>query len=47
MLLFLLDLLSEHVRGLSAFTYITLRAVMASLTALGIGLVLGPWVIRR
>jgi phospho-N-acetylmuramoyl-pentapeptide-transferase len=29
------------------FNYITFRAVMATLTALGIGLVFGPWVIRR
>jgi phospho-N-acetylmuramoyl-pentapeptide-transferase len=29
------------------FNYITFRAVMATLTALGIGLIFGPWVIRR
>ena len=27
--------------------YITLRAVLATLTSLGIGLYLGPWVIRK
>ena len=31
----------------SVFEYITLRAVMACGTALIIGLVAGPWVIRR
>ncbi|MEO8080902.1 MAG: phospho-N-acetylmuramoyl-pentapeptide-transferase, partial [Caldimonas sp.] len=29
------------------FQYITFRAVMAAMTSLVIGLVLGPWVIRR
>ena len=29
------------------FQYITFRAVMAAMTALVIGLVFGPWVIRR
>ncbi|HEY4082984.1 MAG TPA: phospho-N-acetylmuramoyl-pentapeptide-transferase [Burkholderiaceae bacterium] len=32
---------------LRVFSYITFRAVMASLTALLIGLAFGPWVIRR
>ncbi|CAM8658937.1 Rfe UDP-N-acetylmuramyl pentapeptide phosphotransferase/UDP-N- acetylglucosamine-1-phosphate transferase [Burkholderiales bacterium] len=47
MLLFLIDLLQSYVKGLGVFGYLTLRAVMATLTALGLGLVLGPWVIRR
>ncbi|MGA1693299.1 MAG: phospho-N-acetylmuramoyl-pentapeptide-transferase [Burkholderiaceae bacterium] len=47
MLLFLIDLLQAYVKGLGVFGYLTLRAVMATLTALGLGLVLGPWVIRR
>ena len=29
------------------FQYITFRAVMAAMTSLIIGLVFGPWVIRR
>ena len=29
------------------FQYITFRAVMAAMTSLVIGLVFGPWVIRR
>jgi phospho-N-acetylmuramoyl-pentapeptide-transferase len=42
MLLFLFDLLEPMIRGLGVFGY-----VMATLTALAIGLLLGPWVIRR
>jgi len=47
MLLILADWLSEYVRAISVLNYITLRAVLATLTALAIGLALGPWVIRR
>ena len=32
---------------LRVFQYITFRAVMAAMTSLLIGLVAGPWVIRR
>lgn len=37
----------EHVRAFGVIEYITLRAVLACATALLIGLVAGPWVIRR
>jgi len=37
----------EHVRAFGVFEYITLRAVLACATALLIGLMAGPWVIRR
>lgn len=37
----------EHVRAFAVIEYITLRAVLACATALLIGLVAGPWVIRR
>ena len=47
MLLWLADWLGEYVRAFNVFNYVTLRAVLASLTALGIGLALGPWVIRK
>ena len=47
MLLFLIYLLEPMIRGLGVFGYITLRAVMATLTALAIGLLMGPLVIRR
>ncbi|UCE31512.1 MAG: phospho-N-acetylmuramoyl-pentapeptide-transferase [Burkholderiales bacterium] len=38
---------AEDIRAFSVFNYITLRAVLATLTAMGIGLVAGPLVIRR
>ena len=47
MLLEIFRLLSEKMRILSVFAYITLRAVMACATALLIGLVAGPRVIRK
>jgi phospho-N-acetylmuramoyl-pentapeptide-transferase len=47
MLLALIDYLDTLLRGFGVFGYLTLRAVMATLTALLLGLVLGPWVIRK
>lgn len=47
MLLIFFDWLEQYVRAAGVFNYITLRAVMATLTALGIGLFLGPAVIRK
>jgi phospho-N-acetylmuramoyl-pentapeptide-transferase len=47
MYLILIELLSDSFRAISVLNYITLRAVLATLTALAIGLFLGPWVIRR
>ena len=47
MLLELARLLSDDVRALGVFEYITLRAVLACATALLIGLVAGPRVIRK
>ncbi len=37
----------EHFGFLRVFQYLTFRAVMAAMTALVIGLMFGPWVIRR
>lgn len=37
----------NHIRGFGVFEYITLRAVLACATALIIGLIAGPWVIRK
>jgi phospho-N-acetylmuramoyl-pentapeptide-transferase len=45
-LLELAQWLARDVRGFSVFNYITLRAVLATLTALLIGLAAGPWLIR-
>lgn len=47
MLLWLADWLEEYVRAFNVFSYTTLRAVIACLTALAISLLSGPWVIRR
>ena len=42
-----LQTLTPELGWLRVFQYLTLRAVMAAMTALVIGLVAGPWVIRR
>jgi phospho-N-acetylmuramoyl-pentapeptide-transferase len=47
MLLELAQWLARDIRVFSVFQYITLRAVLAAMTALLIGLSLGPWVIRK
>ncbi len=41
------DVLRPYFKALNVFRYITVRTAYASLTALFIALVLGPWVIRR
>ena len=40
-------LAENYARGFSVFEYITLRAVLACATSLLIGLIAGPWVIRK
>ncbi|MEI6303451.1 MAG: phospho-N-acetylmuramoyl-pentapeptide-transferase [Betaproteobacteria bacterium] len=47
MLLDLAQWLSQDMRAFSVFNYITLRAVLACLTALAISLIAGPLVIRK
>jgi len=47
MLLSLFQWLSESVRAFSVFNYLSLRALMASLTAMAIGFCAAPWVIER
>src|ERR1700690_517788 len=48
MLLYLFyQVLQRHFHALNVFRYITVRTALASLTALLLTLVLGPWVIRR
>ena len=47
MLLELAQWLSKDYRFFSVFNYITLRAVLATLTALLVGLMAGPWLIRK
>jgi phospho-N-acetylmuramoyl-pentapeptide-transferase len=46
-LVWLADWLGQYVRAFNVLNYVTLRAVLASLTSLGISLLMGPWVIRR
>jgi phospho-N-acetylmuramoyl-pentapeptide-transferase len=46
MIPWLLRLLHDSIPGITAFQYATVRAAMAAATAMGISLVLGPWVIR-
>ncbi|EGJ11503.1 MULTISPECIES: phospho-N-acetylmuramoyl-pentapeptide-transferase [Rubrivivax] len=43
----LLSLFPDELGFLRVFQYLTFRAVLAAMTALLIGLALGPWVIRR
>ena len=47
MLLALTQWLAQDVRTFSVFNYITLRAVLAAMTALIISFMLGPWMIRK
>ncbi len=47
MLLELAQWLSKDVRAFNVFGYITLRTVLAALTALVISFVIGPWLIRK
>jgi phospho-N-acetylmuramoyl-pentapeptide-transferase len=47
MLLELAQWLAQDVRAFNVFSYLTLRAVMATLTALAISLIAGPLVIRK
>jgi len=47
MLLELTQWLAKDYRFFSVFGYITLRAVLATLTALLVGLAAGPWLIRK
>ncbi len=47
MLLELFEYLARDIRAFNVFSYLTLRAVLAAATALVIGLLAGPWVIRR
>jgi len=47
MLLHFFDWLSQYYGGFRVFGYLTLRAILAALTALAISLLVGPWMIRR
>jgi phospho-N-acetylmuramoyl-pentapeptide-transferase len=47
MLLWLFQTLGQDIRAFNVFNYLTLRAVMAVLTALTISFVIGPWMIDK
>ncbi len=47
MLLMLAQWLGHDIRAFNVFQYITLRSVLAALTALLISFLVGPWMIRR
>lgn len=47
MLLHLAQLLEPHISGFRVFSYLTLRAILAALTALVLSFVIGPWMIRK
>jgi phospho-N-acetylmuramoyl-pentapeptide-transferase len=47
MLFELANWLEPHIRTFNVFTYITLRVVLAALTALGISFIVGPAMIRK
>ena len=46
-MLYYLHQLDYYVAGLNVFRYVTFRTAGASITALTIGLLLGPWMIRK
>ena len=47
MLLWLGNWLSQFYTGFGVVNYLTLRAILSAMTALGLSLLLGPWVIRK
>ena len=47
MLLWLVEFLRDYVSGFNAFTYLTTRSILATLTALAVSLLLGPRMIRH
>ena len=47
MLLWLFQHLGQDIRAFNVFNYLTLRAVLATLTALTISFIVGPAVIGR
>jgi phospho-N-acetylmuramoyl-pentapeptide-transferase len=47
MLLWLSRLLAEDLSFLNVFTYLTMRAILAAVSALAIALIAGPWMIER
>ncbi|WP_299771743.1 phospho-N-acetylmuramoyl-pentapeptide-transferase [uncultured Pseudoteredinibacter sp.] len=47
MLVWLAEYLQQYVSGFAVIQYLTMRAILGVMTALGLSLWLGPWMIRR
>jgi hypothetical protein len=47
MLYWLAKQLTPHYSGFNVFSYLTVRAIFAVITALALGLMLGPWMIEK
>lgn len=47
MLVWLAEILAEYVKAFRIFDYLTFRAILSVMTALGISLWLGPWMIEK
>ncbi|WP_045858148.1 phospho-N-acetylmuramoyl-pentapeptide-transferase [Teredinibacter purpureus] len=47
MLFWLADVLQEFISGFGMFRYLTLRGILGVMTALGISMLMGPWVIKK
>ena len=47
MLLWLTEFLSRDIRAFNVFSYLTLRAILATMSALAISLLVGPAMISR
>lgn len=47
MLFWLADLLKEHIGAFGVVRYLSFRAILGVLTALGLSMLLGPWMIRK
>ena len=47
MLLLLADYLQQFIGAFAVFKYLTFRGILGVLTALGLSMLLGPWVIKR
>ncbi|WP_185235845.1 phospho-N-acetylmuramoyl-pentapeptide-transferase [Teredinibacter franksiae] len=47
MLVWLADYLQGFISGFGVFRYLTLRGILGIMTALGISMIMGPWVIKK
>ncbi len=47
MLLLVAEYLQQYINAFAVFQYLTVRGILGVMTALGISLLLGPWMIRR